>query len=193
MKVWHYCVLLLIVLSARPAWAMNITIERSTVTMSGLVVGSECDELRKILADYAIKNVVLGDSPGGDAEAGYCVGTLIREHGLSTSIRGSCASSCSRMWLGGVTRTLTGKDSRVGLHGNYGSKGELIAAAPSRLRAWISNYAPSVDRDLMEQWINLPKNTSVMFFYNDRAEICDGGECSPIPEKNVKSGGLATP
>lgn len=180
------------VLSAQSASAMDIHIQGSSVTMSGRVDGPECDQLRSILLNNKIKSVILGDSPGGDAEAGYCVGALIRENGLSTSISGSCASSCSRMWLGGITRTLTGKDSRVGLHGNYGSTGALIATAPARLRAWIPMYAPTVDRDLMEKWINLPINTNVMYFYNDRAELCDGRDCSPIPQRNAKNVGLTT-
>jgi hypothetical protein len=79
------------------------------------------------------KTVVLGNSSGGNADAGYCVGTLIRQHGLSTVIRGSCASSCSRMWLGGVSRTFDGRYSRVGLHGNYDRNGILLPGAPDRL------------------------------------------------------------
>jgi len=192
-EMTKYCLLFLIAFSAQPSWAMDITVDGSTVSMSGRVVGSECDQLHKIIDNNVIKNVVLGDSPGGDAEAGYCVGALIRTNGLSTSIIGSCASSCSRMWLGGVTRTLTGSDSRVGLHGNYGSTGELLSTAPTRLRAWIPLYAPTVDKDLMEKWINLPINTSVMYFYNDRAELCDGNECSAVPHWSARTAGLTTP
>ena len=184
--------LFLIAVSAQSASAMDITVKGSSVTMSGPVVGPECEQLRNIISNNKIETVILGNSPGGEAEAGYCVGALIREKGISTSIVGSCASSCSRMWLGGVTRTLTGSDSRVGLHGNYGSTGALLDAAPARLRAWIPMYAPSVDKELMERWINLPINTNVMFFYNDRAEICEGRDCSPIPQRNAKSAGLAT-
>ena len=193
MKMLKYVLPLFLAASFTPSVsAMDITIEGTSVHMSGPVVGSECDQLRNILANNQIKNVILGDSPGGEAEAGYCTGALIRENGLSTSIMGSCASSCSRMWLGGITRTLTGKDSRVGFHGNYGSTGALLASSPARLRAWIPMYAPTVNRDLMEQWINLPINTNVMFFYNDRAELCNGRDCSPIPQRNAKNVGLTT-
>ena len=192
MKMLKYGLLFLAALSAQSASAMDITVEGSTVTMGGRVVGTECDQLRNIISNNRIENVILTNSPGGDADAGYCVGALIRESRLSTSIRGSCASSCSRMWLGGIIRTLTGNDSRVGLHGNYGSTGALLAAAPARLRSWIPLYAPSVDQDLMEKWINLPVNTNVMFFYNDRAEICEGNVCSPISQRNAKNAGLTT-
>lgn len=188
------CALLIafVELSGTSAWAMDLMVDGTTVTMSGTVTGPECDQLRDILSKNKITNVILTNSPGGDAEAGYCTGALIREKGIATSITGSCASSCSRMWLGGVTRTLNGKDARVGLHGNYGSTGALLETAPARLRAWIPIYAPSVDRDLMERWITLPINTTVMYFYNDRAEICEGRDCSPLPMQNAKKAGLLT-
>ncbi len=160
--------------------------------MSGSVVGSECDTLSSVLSKNNIKLVVLKDSGGGDARAGYCVGALIRERGLSTVIRGRCASSCSRMWLGGVERTLEGTHSRVGLHGNYNNGGGLLADAPQKLRSWIPQYAASVDRDLMEQWIHLPVNKSMMYFYNDKAELCEKGSCSLISGRTARNAGLST-
>ena len=90
--------------------------------MSGDVTGSECSQLLSILQQSPIRIVVLTQSKGGNADAGYCVGALIRQYRLATVIRGSCNSSCSRMWLGGVSRTLDGPNSRVGLHGNYDRK-----------------------------------------------------------------------
>jgi hypothetical protein len=41
------------------------------------------------------------------------------------------------MWLGGLTRTLDGANSRVGLHGNYDNQGRLRPGAPERLRRWL--------------------------------------------------------
>jgi hypothetical protein len=174
------------------SFAMEMTIEGSSVIMSGSVVRADCDTLESILSKNSIKLVVLKNSGGGDANAGYCVGALVRRSGLSTVIRGRCASSCSRMWLGGVERTLDGPNSRVGLHGNYDKGGGLLADAPTRLRAWIPQYAPTVDRGLMEQWIHLPVNKSMMNFYNGRAELCDNGSCSPISGRNALNAGLST-
>jgi hypothetical protein len=135
---------------------------------------------RDLLNKTKANLVVLTDSSGGNAAAGYCVGALIRKRGLATVIRGRCASSCSRMWLGGVERTLDGPTSRVGLHGNYATGGGLLPDAPNKLREWIPQYAPSVDKALMEQWIHLPVNKSMMYFYNARAELCEKGTCTPI-------------
>jgi hypothetical protein len=177
--------------SGAAAFAMNIEIQGSKVVMSGDVIGSECSELQSILQRTRINAVILTRSKGGNADAGYCVGALIRQYGLATVIRGSCNSSCSRMWLGGVSRTLDGAHSRVGLHGNY-RDGALLPGAPARLQAWIPSYAPSVNRQLMEQWTNLPSNKQMMYFYNDRAELCDHGQCTPLPGWNALNAGLST-
>ena len=171
---------------------MSFVGEGQSVIMSGSVVGSECETLESILSKNNIELVVLKDSGGGDTRAGYCVGALVRERGLSTAIRGRCASSCSRMWLGGVERTLEGPNSRMGLYGNYNGGGGLLADAPIKLRAWIPQYAPSVDKDLMEKWIHLPVNKSMMYFYNEKAELCENGACSLIGGRNARNAGLAT-
>lgn len=173
------------------AFAMDIEIQGNEVVMSGDVTGSECSELQSIFQRTRISTVILTHSKGGNADAGYCVGALIRQQGLTTVIRGSCDSSCSRMWLGGVSRTLDGADSRVGLHGNY-RNGTLLRGAPARLQAWIPSYAPSVNRQLMEQWTNLPSNKQIMYFYNDRAELCNHGQCMSLQGWNAFNAGLST-
>jgi hypothetical protein len=173
------------------AFGMEIEVQGNAVVMSGDVTGSECSELQSILQQAHITTVILRHSKGGNADAGYCVGELIRQHGLATVIHGSCNSSCSRMWLGGVTRTLAGANSRVGLHGNY-RDGDLRPGAPARLEAWIPSYAPSVNRQLMEQWTNLATNRQMMFFYNDRVELCDHGNCTSLPGWNARNAGLST-
>lgn len=183
--------LAIIALSCTSASAMDIEVRGDQVVMSGGVTGSECTQLSSILQQHPVRVVVLTRSRGGDAEAGYCVGALIRQHRLATVIRGSCNSSCSRMWLGGVSRTLDGTNSRVGLHGNY-RDGVLEQGAPARLQAWIPSYAPQVNRQLMQQWTTLSVNKQMMFFYNDRAELCDHGHCKPMPGWNALNAGLST-
>jgi hypothetical protein len=177
--------------SSAAAFAMDIQIHDNEVVLSGEVTGGECSELQSILQRTQINTVILTQSKGGNANTGYCVGALIRQHGLATVIHGSCNSSCSRMWLGGVSRVLDGAHSRVGLHGNY-RNGALLPGAPARLQAWIPSYAPSVNRQLMEQWTNLPSNEQMMYFYNDRAELCDHGHCRPVPGWNAFNAGLST-
>jgi hypothetical protein len=173
--------------------AMDITVSGTTVYMSGTVVGGECDLLKKMIEASKVELVVLSNSNGGNANTGYCVGDTIRKNKISTSIQGFCLSSCSRMWLGGVSRKLEGDDSTVGLHGNY--KGvHLIEESTVRLRAWIPRYAPEVDVELMNRWTALFYSRQMMYFYNKRAELCMNGrnDCSNIKDKNVFNAGLAT-
>ncbi len=154
-------------------------VEGDTVILSGSVVGSECAGLETLLSQHVIKRVVLTNSGGGDARAGYCVGDLVRERGLATVIRGRCASSCSRMWLGGVER-------------NYANGGGLLPEAPQKLRDWIVHRVPDVDKGLMERWIHLPSNKWMMYFYNDKAELCQSGACTPLEGRTARNAGLAT-
>jgi hypothetical protein len=183
--------LVVVAVNGAPVFGMDLEVQGNQVVMSGPVTGTECSQLLSILQQNPIRVVVLTWSTGGNAEAGYCVGALIRQYGLATVIRGSCNSSCSRMWLGGVSRTLEGANSRVGLHGNYDRNGNLLPGAPGRLQAWLPSYAP-VNRQLMEQWTTLPVNKQMMFFYNDRAELCDHGQCTPMPGWNARNAGLST-
>jgi len=44
----------------------------------------------------------------------------------------------------------------------------------------------------MRQWTNLPSNKQMMFFYNDRAELCDHRQCTPLPGWNALNAGLST-
>ena len=172
--------------------AMDMSVAGTSVRMSGPVVGDDCEQLRSILARTSIKTVILGQSKGGNADAGYCVGALIRENNISTVIQGSCASSCSRMWLGGVSRRLEGAGSRVGLHGNYDSQRYLRSGAPERLQGWIRTYVPTVDGALLEQWTNLPTSRQMMYFYIARAELCTGSACTSLPGRNASNAGLLT-
>ena len=183
--------LLALGMQSAPAFSMAFQVQGDELVMSGPVTGSECSELRAFLEKGGIKTIVLGYSSGGNANAGYCVGALIRQKGLSTVFRGTCVSSCSRMWLGGASRTLDGPYSKVGLHGNYDRNGLLLPDGPKRLRSSIPSYAP-VDRQLMEQWINLARNTQMMYFCNAKAELCYRESCTPIPGRNAVNAWLAT-
>ena len=82
---------------ALPTWAMTMTVDGETVVLSGAVVKADCGDLEALLARAKITTVVLANSGGGNADSGYCIGALVRSRGLSTVIRGRCASSCSRM------------------------------------------------------------------------------------------------
>jgi hypothetical protein len=108
--------------------AMELKIVGNQIILSGPVVGDEPGKVREALASTpGIDTVILRNSPGGDAPAGYQVGELLREHGLRTAVSGYCYSSCSRMFLGGSIRNFTDdyvpENNNVGFHGHYGSDG----------------------------------------------------------------------
>jgi hypothetical protein len=185
----HLAVLLLCCLVSLPAAALHMRVEGEALRLSGPVEADDCARLKGALAARPLRVVVLGDSGGGDSEAGYCMGAFLRAQRIETVIRGRCVSACSRIWLGGVRRRLEGPESRVGLHGNYDEDGVLVPAAMARLRAWLPRYAP-VDAALMERWIGLPTNRWMMYFYNDRAEVCEGRVCTPLPGWDAARAGL---
>jgi hypothetical protein len=176
------------------AWSMDISVTGTTVYLSGPVVGGECDKLKQIISAGQVTLVVLSNSNGGNANTGFCIGETIRKNKISTRIEGFCLSSCSRMWLGGITRTLDGDESTVGFHGNYTNSGHLIDESTTRLREWIPRFAPEVDAELMNRWTTLFYSKHMMYFYNKRASLCMNGknDCSSISGKNVFNAGLAT-
>ena len=112
--------------------AMELKIVGNQLILSGPVVGDEPDKVREALASSpGIKIVILRNSGGGNAPAGYQVGQLLRERGLRTAVSGYCYSSCSRMFLGGSARYFTDdylpESNNVGFHRHYDRTGHLYA------------------------------------------------------------------
>ena len=102
------CALIAILMVPTRALAMELKIVGNQLFLSGPVVGDEPDKVREALASSpGIDTVILRNSGGGNAPAGYQVGQLLRERGLRTAVSGYCYSSCSRMFLGGSTRYFT--------------------------------------------------------------------------------------
>jgi hypothetical protein len=84
---------------------MELKIVGNQIILSGPVVGDEPEKVRQAFASSpGIETVILRNSPGGNAPAGYQVGQMLRERGIRTAVSGYCYSSCSRMFLGGSTR-----------------------------------------------------------------------------------------
>ena len=95
------------------AFAMELKIVGNQLILGGPVVGDEPAKVRDALASSpGVETVILRNSPGGNAPAGYQVGQLLRERGMRTAVSGYCYSSCSRMFLGGSTRYFTDMTSR---------------------------------------------------------------------------------
>jgi hypothetical protein len=154
--------------------AMELKIVGNQIVLSGPVVGDEPGQVREALASSpTIETVILRNSPGGDAPAGYRVGELLREHGLRTAVSGYCYSSCSRMFLGGSTRYFSDdyvpENNNVGFHGHYDRTGRLNANLVRQygLRDWIIKYSDGkADPLLVERWINIPYSRGMIHFFH---------------------------
>src|SRR6516162_2655495 len=160
--------------SPRELPAMQLKVVGNLLILSGRVVGDEPGEVTEALAKSPdIDTVVLRNSPGGNAPAGYQVGQLLRERGLRTAVSGYCYSSCSRMFLGGRNRYFTddypAEDTNVGFHGHYYANGRLNADLVSQyhLRDWIIRYSDGkADPQLVERWINIPYSRGMIHFFH---------------------------
>ena len=160
--------------SPRELPAMQLKVVGNLLILSGRVVGDEPGEVTEALAKSPdIDTVVLRNSPGGNAPAGYQVGQLLRERGLRTAVSGYCYSSCSRMFLGGRNRYFTddypAEDTNVGFHGHYYANGRLNADLVSQyhLRDWIIRYSDGkADPQLVERWINIPYSRGMIQFFH---------------------------
>jgi hypothetical protein len=154
--------------------AMELKIVGKQLILSGRVVGDEPGRVREALANSPeIDTVILRNSPGGDAPAGYQTGELLRERGLRTAVSGYCYSSCSRMFLGGRTRYFTddypAEQTHIGFHGHYRADGHLNAALMAQygLRDWIIKYSDGkADANLVERWINIPLSRGMIHFFH---------------------------
>jgi hypothetical protein len=193
------------------ALAMELAVAGNQLILSGPVVGNEPGKVQEALTSSpGIDTVILRNSPGGNAPAGYQVGELLREQGLRTAVSGYCYSSCSRMFLGGNTRYFTDdylpENNNVGFHRHYDRMGRLDANLVRQygLRDWIIKYSDGkADPPLVERWINIPYSRGMIHFFHPglvrRADastfICEGDDaqgsvfaCEPIAKTALDLG-----
>jgi hypothetical protein len=192
---------------------MDIVRFGDQVVMSGDVVGDECVRLDKALdAHPEVKTVVLRNSRGGDANAGFCVGELLRARGINTAVSGHCNSSCSRMFLGGTGRRFTDDEAAdqtwIAFHSNYDKEGNIKPGAPERLKAWIKKYTDGrVNARLLDIWTHLPNHKGFVYFFDSNRVAkgtatlgCTGDEhgpdrfaqCTRYPDQDAYANGIVT-
>src|SRR3984893_10500208 len=154
--------------------AMELKVVGNQLILSGRVVGDEPGKVREALGNQPeIDIVILRNSPGGDAPAGYQTGQLLRERGVRTAVSGYCYSSCSRMFLGGSARYFTDdylpEQNNIGFHGHYDRMEHLNANLVRQygLRDWIIKYSDGkADPSLVERWINIPSSRGMIHFFH---------------------------
>jgi len=185
-------------LSCQFCWAMGIEVSGSVVYMSGDVVEGDCTRFKDAIKNRSINLVIFGDSNGGHAPTGYCVGDAIRANQIATLIDGVCSSACGYMWLGGTSRKLKDASSAFGAHGNYAKRLQGAAVLNDhnvrRLQEYFKRLAPNVDIEMMNRWSTLFSNRNMMYFYNDRAVLCLNGrnDCEVLKGHNISTAGLVT-
>jgi hypothetical protein len=198
---------------ASAARAMEVRQIGDQLILDGAVVGDEYDKVARALATHpAVLTIILRNSSGGHIATGYRLGELFRTRGLRTAVSGICYSSCSRMFLGGKERNFTNDfpaaDTHVGFHGHYDKGGNLIASLVRQfeLKAWIIRYSDGkADEQLVERWINIPRNVGMIHFYHPELVrrngmistfMCQGDEnpsrgifgCEPIAKTAIDVG-----
>jgi len=162
--------------------AMDLKVLGRQLILTGPVVGDEPAKVAEALAKSPeIDTVILRNSPGGNAPAGYQVGQLLREHGLRTAVSGYCYSSCSRMFMGGRARYFTddypSEYTNIGFHGHYYLNGKLNTDLVRQLdlRGWIIRYSDGkADPRLVERWINIPYSRGMIHFFHPLLVKRDG-------------------
>ena len=157
-----------------PGQAMESEVVGDQLILSGTVTAKDYDKVASSPSfTPQIKTIILRNSPGGDAPTGYRLGELFRQKSLKTAVSGYCYSSCSRLFLGGKERYFTDdyppQYTQIGFHGHYDGKGDLNATLVSalHLKDWIIRYSDGkADAALVERWINIPRGTGLIHFYN---------------------------
>jgi hypothetical protein len=170
-----------IVLAVPDAAAMQMQVAGDQIILSGPVRKRDDHRLIALLDKNAgITTIILRNSHGGDALAGYALGALIRARGLRTAVSGFCNAACSRLFLGGVERQFTDEQpvdqTHVAFHGSYRSDGRLIPDAADRMRAFIIKYSDGkADPALVERWIHIPNRKGFIYFFDSaRLKRADG-------------------
>ena len=201
------CTLLLTLMMASTAHAMDFKRIGDTLILSGEVVARDLDWAKaEFKTAPTITLVVLRNSMGGNSWTGYRLGELFREYGVTTAVSGHCISSCSRLFLGGKQRMFTddypASLTFVGFHGHY-DFGKLNTQAVEKddLAQWTIKYTDGkVDRKLLQRWIHIERRagdarfypTSVRAFWKDASFLCEGAESSkPTLCERLGTTGLA--
>jgi hypothetical protein len=85
--------------------------------------------------------------PGGLLMEGLMIGQSIRAHQFPTGILGTCASTCSLVWLSGTYRTM-GNNGRIGFHAAYigaAAEGHESGIANAMIGAYLTRLGLSYD------------------------------------------------
>jgi outer membrane autotransporter protein len=111
--------------------SMDFHLNKGQLIATGPVAENDPESMWTLLTQTAsagrtIHTVVFRNSPGGDAEGGVGMGSVIRANGLATILDGGCFSACADAFAGGVERAITRfqlpvtlqyRQTELGIHG----------------------------------------------------------------------------
>jgi hypothetical protein len=148
--MWYVLVLLVALLSAKPAAAASI--ERQSlgpglpdvILVYGELTLSDIQQFRTV-AGATSNAVVALAGPGGSVIAGLTIGEIIRLRNFETAVldQAYCASACALAWLGGAKRFM-GSTAQIGFHAAWNAQsGDVSGAGNALVGAYLNKIGMS--------------------------------------------------
>src|SRR5579871_1720423 len=128
---------------AFPAGAAEITVDRTAITLSGLIGPDDAEAFQIKAKSFPGKATAILNGPGGNLLAAFAIGEFIRLRGWSTYVSGECDSACALIWLGGVQRLMT-PQAKIGFHA-ASVNGEETGVGNVALGAYLKRIGLSHD------------------------------------------------
>ncbi len=91
-------------------------IEGTTLRLTGPISFAMLEAMASALAQSPKLRTVELESPGGRVFAAHAIARQVRERGMDTLVRGTCASACTLVFAAGEARRI-GPEARLGFHG----------------------------------------------------------------------------
>ena len=161
---------------ADSAYAMDFRISGQYLIMSGTVNGIEPRVFDAVMENNpGITTVILKNSGGGDARAGFAVAGFIRKLGLNTALSGYCRSSCANIFIGGNVRSFSDdqplEKTLVAYHAVYADDNRYKPGEAYSLKGFYLKLDGKVNPELMSKWINIEDRKGFVYFYHQQASV----------------------
>ena len=95
--------------------AAEITVAKSSITLSGFIEEGDRDKLATVLEKARNRKTIILSSEGGFTEEAMNIADLIIDYELDTHVVSHCESACGTIQLAGTKRTMK-RGSKMGYH-----------------------------------------------------------------------------
>lgn len=159
--------------------AMTVSVEGSTMTLSGLVDPQTVNMIiTRLRAQPRITTVVLRQSGGGAAGSMIAIAQEFRERGVTTMVNGRCVSACAVMFMGGVQRTIAPgarpNATFVAFHGVHAAGNPSLEWAQTLSNALVRLSGGRLGHSLAREMVGLPSNGFAAFYHPRHYQRADG-------------------